>query len=583
MNCTYHPLQDPENIRLVRVWPHRHYKDDFVHISLFGHKHEEAPAYEALSYVWGSRDNQREIKNGGGSHFVTSNLHAALVELQADAGHREDSEQPPVLVWIDALCINQEDDLEKSNQVRRMKAIYEHAQRVLAWLGEEDEFTEQAFDLLEQYASLCNDSETRDNVKTWSITKAGQDALRSIFKRSYFTRLWVLQEYAVCGKVALRCGQKELTIEVFNAALDRLLQYTDTITWAAIDAANASLVVKARYNFRDCGETPDLLHCLFIGLNKNVSDPRDKVFGLLGLADNNVTAAISADYSKMVQDAYRDVARYVLQANGDLSIFSFAGLGRANVPGLPSWVPDWSRPSSGMNIEHKSKWAFENEKQFKAHNGMAYVYASAKNFGAVSCRGVGLDRISSTHDVLREVLNHTSGPYTFPTPEEFFAFLENLGLSGLYPFAGEDYKSVFFRTLSADTTAYGGRLRSVDRLVLFKRYCEAEKSGLLEGWDPEEVWEESLSYVVFTLVGRVFFITRKGYLGIGPGTMRVGDEVCVLVGGTVPFVLRPMAQIDDDASSQEYQLLGECYVHGVMEGEAIRDAKEGDFEDFILV
>ena len=251
-----------------------------------------------------------------------------------------------------------------------MKAIYEQAQRVLSWLWEGDESTEQAFHFLEQYASFLNQIEIRESANTWSIPTEEREALLTIFKRPYFTRLWVIQEYAVCGSVCLRCGKNELRIEVFGDALSWLMSYAEIISWGAIDAADASLVVKARYHFRDHGADPDLLYYLYVGLHKSASDPRDKVFALLGLANQSGTVAISADYSTNVQDVYMHVARYVLLTNNDLSIFSFAGLGRADLPRLPSWVPDWTRPPSGMNIERKSTWAFEKEKQFRAHNGM---------------------------------------------------------------------------------------------------------------------------------------------------------------------------------------------------------------------
>lgn len=68
---------------------------------------------------------------------------------------------------------------------------------------------------------------------------------------------------------------------------------------------------------------------------------------------------------------------------------------------------------------------------------------------------------------------------------------------------------------------------------------------------------------------RAFFITDGGRMGIGPQDMQSTDIICILFGGTVPYVLRPTE------NSDEYLLIGECYVHGVMSGEAIDDYEGG--------
>jgi hypothetical protein len=86
--------------------------------------------------------------------------------------------------------------------------------------------------------------------------------------------------------------------------------------------------------------------------------------------------------------------------------------------------------------------------------------------------------------------------------------------------------------------------------------------------------------------GRRMFITEAGHLGLGPGALNVGDSVAVLLGGMTPFVLRGVLHTNEkDSASNRYQLVGECYTHGMMNGEIIGRWKAGQFvaEDIVLV
>ena len=80
-----------------------------------------------------------------------------------------------------------------------------------------------------------------------------------------------------------------------------------------------------------------------------------------------------------------------------------------------------------------------------------------------------------------------------------------------------------------------------------------------------------VDHILSECMYRRFFITKKGYLGLGPGPMEVGDSVCVLFGGKTPFILRK--------EEDHFKLIGESYIHGIMEGEVIQQFEAGELEE----
>jgi len=152
----YQPLPTGESIRLLRLQPGP--RDEPISCSLQpANFNDNLPAYEALSYVWGSSSDTRPIICNGREIAVTRNLRNALRRLR-----RRDSTR---LIWVDAICINQRNDEERGHQVRHMGSIYQRAARVLIWLGkDESEEAEQAFLLVCSIANRAND-DSEDNSK----------------------------------------------------------------------------------------------------------------------------------------------------------------------------------------------------------------------------------------------------------------------------------------------------------------------------------------------------------------------------------------------------------------------------------
>lgn len=165
-------------IRLLRLMPHR---DEHAPIQcqLFDYPLLDSGKgphlYEALSYVWGSGEKPRRVFTDEGYLRVTNNLHAALLHLRDRSLAR--------IIWVDAICMNQEDKGEKGEQILRMAEIYSRASRVVVWLGEAKNDSDQALEDIR----LAADAE-------FPVDKPNKQAILTLLHRPWFERIWVREQ-----------------------------------------------------------------------------------------------------------------------------------------------------------------------------------------------------------------------------------------------------------------------------------------------------------------------------------------------------------------------------------------------------
>jgi hypothetical protein len=204
-NKTYLNLAtSAREIRLVHVEPARDVAApllcNLIIVSLDGDTQ-----YEALSYVWGDPNARKQIHLNGSLFHVTVNLEAALRRLRLSDQVR--------IIWIDALCINQNHVEERNHQVSQMAKVYSGASRVVVWLGEESDDSELAFEAL--------DSVTRDEKLHWDAKLQPSldakylepryiEAVGCLLNREWWWRVWTMQERALAKQLVFVCGQCEL-------------------------------------------------------------------------------------------------------------------------------------------------------------------------------------------------------------------------------------------------------------------------------------------------------------------------------------------------------------------------------------
>ncbi|KAF2137711.1 uncharacterized protein K452DRAFT_235346, partial [Aplosporella prunicola CBS 121167] len=172
----HEPLPEGKYIRLLELLPSDKH-DDMVECNLSSFSLSLAPQYEALSYTWSATFPQFQMRCNGKGYSVRAQLYNALKRLR-----RKTQEG---FLWIDAICINQASEVEKNHQVPLIRGIFERAQVVLIWLGEEADDSNMAINFLKALQLLI-----------WV-------AVRKFLQRPWFSRIWILQEVAVAKRATI--------------------------------------------------------------------------------------------------------------------------------------------------------------------------------------------------------------------------------------------------------------------------------------------------------------------------------------------------------------------------------------------
>jgi hypothetical protein len=175
--------------------------------------------YTALSYVWGSPDLTSPIQVENSPLKITRNLESAL-------RHPRDSAEPRRL-WIDALCINQQDMEEQDFQVSIMRSLYSHADEIIAWLGPASEDSDLAMEIMSgRKKSVVFQPDQVSKTSTTSTVldfHRGLIALRRLFERAWWRRVWIIQEATIKARpVRLYCGHKYVLWDACGVTLANL-------------------------------------------------------------------------------------------------------------------------------------------------------------------------------------------------------------------------------------------------------------------------------------------------------------------------------------------------------------------------
>ncbi|KAI1880763.1 hypothetical protein JX265_001003 [Neoarthrinium moseri] len=292
-------------IRLLQV--DRLKDDGLLHGSLEEARTGEAK-YEALSYTWAdeSGDSSRSKSIFLGDWWdilpITANCEAAIRYLQRRHEYRLLNGAGTLTVWTNAICVNQDDMKERSHQVEMMTAIYSGARHVSVYLGEDTDSSAHAIHTL-------NKSDNQDIVQLLSSDRQDKEstilkeAISALFRRRYFSRIWVIQEVLAARGVRFYCGENTVSPKAFRPQILETLH-----------AMNLGLVPRwVSWSSKPLPRKPTELFQLFrSSLLCGASDPRDKVFALLGLYLGGVSDGLVPDYGLSLRETYIGIAAYLL-------------------------------------------------------------------------------------------------------------------------------------------------------------------------------------------------------------------------------------------------------------------------------
>ncbi|KAI4861926.1 heterokaryon incompatibility protein-domain-containing protein [Hypoxylon rubiginosum] len=369
----YSPLEESKGeIRLLELHP-RDFDDD-IDCSIRHATLANTLEFTALSYTWGDPKVRKAILVGGQTFEVTVNLFDALRHLR--------SSREMQTLWVDAVCINQGDLDERSKQVLRMRDIYTFANTVEVWLGLAEDDDCAAMALVDKLGATVSDPEEslasgfyKEYEQAFLDIFEGAEpeevrALSQLFKRPWWTRVWVVQELTLANQQAaiVRCGEAAapwLSFLVTAYAIESSWFIVDAIVTGVapddkVDAFNNGIRMAQCRRVAPTHPPFALLELLHQHRDCESTDPKDKVYGLLGVSGDVENIGITPNYDQSPEDIFTDLFEKHVLATKSLDMICAVRFPR-RLEGLPSWVPDWSVDQTVPGICINDRYVGGNE------------------------------------------------------------------------------------------------------------------------------------------------------------------------------------------------------------------------------
>jgi hypothetical protein len=574
------PERQLQEFRLVTLLPDQF--PDRIRCQLRVHSLDNPPPYETVSYAWGDPNDTKVIEINGVELVIPSSLEGCLKELRLQLQYPGDL--PLLPLWTDAICIDQINLEERAVQVENMGTIYRRCSSMYIWLGPTNpSFVDRSpFEMISHFYNNKHFHELpgfTQNEKTglWEFQdNPTYQEIYSLFhdsiSRPWWERLWCVQEVALCPKAIVRMGLWWMPWSSWLEARENHSNHSGGCCKGLAESIPAKYAYFADpMLFLSTRSEATSIDDIIVSLrHKLCKDARDKVYGLLALLENGQALDLRPDYTMPVGDLYRQVTQVIItQSNGDLRYLTGSGFG-SDSNQLPSWVRDFAAPlhpvraSNERNRFNKySLYYASGEMKSKAKvMGEDTLCLSGTFVDYVGCMGASIDYRDWDHP--QGVLHGVQ------------AWAELAGVSALDSYCTPgSAQERFWRTITADSFVDDDeyvRIPTASHAALSSWFTTV-KSSIDRGRDP------LVTPYVFAfwsaVSGRNFFMTKSGHMGLCFPHARLGDEVWVLAGGKVPFVLRPLDEAADTAEAPTItrKLIGECYLDSYMDGEALQ--KEG--------
>jgi hypothetical protein len=537
-SSTYSPLEGHGTIRLLTL---DSVYDSTISCSLTTASLDDRPRYKALSYTWGTPMAIHTIYVNGFPSQITENLYRFLLI----AGMCE-----PDSLWIDQICINQQNVAEKNHQVSMMGKIYQGASVVIAWLGEASSETENALRSFRKSSKdLVSSMELRaiflESVKSWS-------SLVELFQRPYWSRVWIVQELVLAQDLIFQCGRESIDGSDMAALVQLLDLFSPAEFFQSASPGDTEWDYKfGRHEFdqvQHCFSTVDALKTLrcrrsprrvefFDALQATrglmCSDPRDKIYGILGLVDAD--SRFEVDYTLSAQEVYLQATKTLLYMNSTRILASCGG-GSHYSELLPSWCPDFFRSSSSSlpplgkdprsnDLSRGFRWSITDQHILVIEGKLICQVKSRfpRTWPSTRCLEPYEDSME-----LKLIRGYTSD-------------INNLCLA---------LEKAHFSLGTVDTALKPWGWRRIARQI----------TGMVLKHQQDS--QHSLSVDISRLhllcdPHKTIVATTNGHVGLAPKETQEGDFIAALAGTSTLFVLRAV-------NDSQYQLLGESYIHGAI-------------------
>ncbi|KAK1516300.1 hypothetical protein CABS01_06267 [Colletotrichum abscissum] len=510
---------------------------------------DDRPKYNALSYVWGNREAKAQVIVNGVQVTINKSLAGALRRIRHD--------REPIVIWADALCINQNDEDEKKYQIDLMHRIYGECENCLVWMGDivvkgdssvaAELAARAALNALRIIARQPHDEDLGwpgQNPIATSVAGNGLTAgaaLQSMMDCEWWQRIWTVQEVCLPPKATVLWGPLEISFQAIMDAASHMVQpdehpqrnnifdlfqegtamyprlHTSPYTIPVLSIAHARLWNQSR---------TDSLYRLWRFRDRRSTYPKDKLFGIWALLNKTYLPDIRpTDYVLDIVVLFSRLMVSLLRSLDSLKPL-IGWRGERETAGLPTWVLDLAQPEDSNCTSdfwtHDIAW-----RQFHASSGLPRFkppVKQAEDLTLLTLDGIRVDKVAT---ILMD-LRHTR---------------RSLWRQG-------------FEDAIKDQAGKDDIMYQYNNLIQGK-FGENRERVTDESWHGGPWWEDRM------LCYQVLFITQENRLGLGPPNLKPEDNVWILSGGNHPFLLRQVSKRRGNADLWEF--VGDCFVYGIIE------------------
>ena len=314
----YRPLTLDDQIRLLRLYPG--VDGEKLVCQLLHFRLQDFPSdlsYEAISYTWSDQDGVYDqsralyFVDGDRAFQISKNCHSALCKVRNATTAR--------MIWIDAVCIDQKNLVERAEQVKIMPKIFGLAEKVIVFLGDLEIYEVPHFTAL--FRHIKQDRYIPSHLQPW---------WEQLLSRRWFKRIWVIQEVILANYTIFLLGPLSIDWEQLQAVIDN----------GKPTASSRSTIPWFRLWMKDLGSY-NMIEVFCLTSECDASDPRDKIYGLIGLLPEKFARDIKPDYRKSVTEVYKDATFACVRQIGSPKVLQFFQIDASH---NPSWIIDFSCP-----------------------------------------------------------------------------------------------------------------------------------------------------------------------------------------------------------------------------------------------